>query len=215
MALVKVLNIKKQEVGEVDLPDSVFKVEPSSALVHQAIVTQLAGRRRGTASTKTKAEVRGGGKKPFKQKGTGNARQGSSRSPLMPGGGENFGPKPRSYFKAFPKKMATAAMKSALSDKLASDRIVILDEFKLDKPATQKVAAVLNKTFGMKKALIVDTDNKNLELSSRNLATHKFLKTIGVNVYDVVNHEWLVMSKKAALSLAEKLAGEKKSAKKV
>ncbi|PIT89263.1 MAG: 50S ribosomal protein L4, partial [Candidatus Levybacteria bacterium CG10_big_fil_rev_8_21_14_0_10_36_7] len=91
MALVKVFNIKNQEVGELDLPDSVFKVEPSSALVHQAVVTQLAGRRRGTASTKTKAEVRGGGRKPFKQKGTGNARQGSSRSPLMPGGGESFG----------------------------------------------------------------------------------------------------------------------------
>src|SRR5471032_437812 len=104
MALVKVYNLKKQEVGEVDLADSVFKAEIKPALVHQAVVTQLAGRRRGTASTKTKAEVRGGGRKPFKQKGTGNARQGSSRSSLNVGGGANFGPKPRSYFKTFPKK---------------------------------------------------------------------------------------------------------------
>jgi len=214
MALVKVFNIKNQEVGELDLPDSVFKVEPSSALVHQAVVTQLAGRRRGTASTKTKAEVRGGGRKPFKQKGTGNARQGSSRSPLMPGGGESFGPKPRSYFKAFPKKMAAGAMKSVLSDKLASERLLILDEFKLDKPASKKMAIVLGSTFSMKKALLVDVENKNLELSVRNLATHKFLKTDGVNVYDVVNHEWLVLSKKAAITLAEKLSGDKKATKK-
>src|SRR3989344_671378 len=147
MALVKVFNLKKQEVGEMDLPDSVFKVEPSPALVHQAIVTQLAGRRRGTASTKTKAEVRGGGKKPFRQKGTGNARQGSSRSPLMPGGGESFGPKPRSYFKTFPKKMAQAAMRSALSDKLGSERLIVIDDIKFGKPKTKDVAAVLG-TFG-------------------------------------------------------------------
>lgn len=197
MATVKVYNLKKQEVGQIDLPDSVFKAEVNSALVHQAVVTQLAGRRRGTASTKTKAEVRGGGKKPFRQKGTGNARQGSSRSPLMPGGGESFGPKPRSYFKTFPKKMAQAAMRSALSDKFGSERIIVIDELKIAKPKTAEMAALVE-LFGLNKALIVDGANKNLELASRNLAKHKFLKTEGVNVYDVVNHEWLVLSKKAA-----------------
>ncbi len=210
MAKVKVFNLKKQEVGEIDLPDSVFGVEVSSAIIHQAVVTQLAGRRRGTASTKTKAEVRGGGKKPFRQKGTGNARQGSSRSPLMPGGGESFGPKPRSYFKAFPKKMAQAAMRSALSDKLGSERLIVIDDIKIAKPKTKDVASVLG-TFGLGKALIVDSENKNLELASRNLEKHKYLRTEGVNVYDVVNHEWLVLSKQAAQSLAERLAGDKRA----
>lgn len=209
MALVKVYNLKKQEVGEIDLPDSVFKAEVSSAIIHQAVVTQLAGRRRGTASTKTKAEVRGGGKKPFRQKGTGNARQGSSRSPLMPGGGESFGPKPRDYFKTFPKKMAQAAMRSALSDKFGSERLIVIDEFKL-KAKTKEVASVIA-TFGFGKALIVDGDNKSLELASRNLEKAKFLRTEGVNVYDVVNHEWLVISKKAAQALSERLTGEKRA----
>ena len=205
MALVKVYNLKKQEVGEIDLPDSVFKTEVSSAIVHQAVVTQLAGRRRGTASTKTKAEVRGGGKKPFRQKGTGNARQGSSRSPLMPGGGESFGPKPRDYFKTFPKKMAQAAMRSALSDKLASDRLLVIDDFKLAKPKTKDIAAVIG-TFSLGKALLVDSDNRNLELASRNLEKSKFLRTEGVNVYDVMNYEWLVLSKKAAQTLGDRLS---------
>jgi len=212
MALVKVYNLKKQEVGEVELPDSVFATEVSSAIIHQAVVTQLAGRRRGTASTKTKAEVRGGGKKPFRQKGTGNARQGSSRSPLFPGGGESFGPKPRCYFKTFPKKMAQAAMRSALSDKLGSERLIVIDDFKIGKAKTKEVAAVLA-TFGFNKALIVDSDNKNLEFGSRNLEKAKFLRTEGVNVYDVVNHEWLVLSKKAAQTLGERLTGEKRAAK--
>ena len=210
MAVVKVFNLKNQEVGTVDLPDSVFKTEVSSAIIHQAVVTQLAGRRRGTASTKTKAEVRGGGRKPFKQKGTGNARQGTTRSPLMPGGGESFGPKPRCYYKTFPKKMAQAAMRSALSDKLGSDRLVVIDDFKFGKAKTKEVAGVLS-TFGLSKALIVDGENKNLELASRNLEKHKFLRTEGVNVYDVVNHEWLVISKKAAQALGERLASAKKA----
>ncbi|MCO5144122.1 MAG: 50S ribosomal protein L4 [Oligoflexia bacterium] len=183
MALVKVFNTKNKEVGEIDLPDAIFKVEVSSALIHQAVVTQLAGRRRGTASTKTKAEVRGGGKKPFKQKGTGNARQGSTRSPLMPGGGETFGPRPRSYFKALPKKMAQAAMRSALSDKLASERLIIVDDLKISAAKTKEVSSIIN-AFGFKKSLLVDSDNKDLEFGTRNLARHKFLRTEGVNVYD-------------------------------
>lgn len=208
MALVKVYDLNKKSVGEVDLPDSVFKAEVKPALVHQVVVAQLAGRRRGTASTKTKAEVRGGGKKPFRQKGTGNARQGSSRSPLNPGGGESFGPKPRSYFKAVPKKMAAGALRSMLSDKFGSERIIVIDEFKFDKPATKKMAAAIGATFGLAKALIVDHDNKNVELSSRNLMKHKFLRTEGVNVYDLVNYEWLVISKKAAVALGERLQSE-------
>lgn len=204
MATVKVYNLKKQEVGEVDLADAVFKAEIKPALVHQAVVTQLAGRRRGTASTKTKAEVRGGGKKPFRQKGTGNARQGTTRSPLMPGGGESFGPKPRSYFKTFPKKMAASALRSVLSDKFGSERILVIDEFKFTKPATKQLASALA-GFDISKALLVDKANENAELSARNLERHKFLRFEGVNVYDVVNHDWLVLTKQAALALSEKL----------
>lgn len=210
MATVKVYNLKKQEVGSVDLPDSVFNTEVSSAIIHQAVVTQLAGRRRGTASTKTKAEVRGGGRKPFRQKGTGNARQGSTRSPLMPGGGESFGPKPRDYFKTFPKKMAQAALRSALSDKFGSEKILVIDDMKLAKGKTKEAVGVLN-AFGLKKALFVDANNKNFELAARNLATHKYLRAEGINVFDVVNYEWLVISKKAAESLGEKLSTGKKA----
>ena len=208
MAQVKVYNLKKQEVGSVDLPDSVFKAEVKKALVHQVIIAQLAGRRRGTASTKTKAEVRGGGKKPFRQKGTGNARQGSTRSPLMVGGGANFGPRPRSYFQIVPKKMAAGAMRSMLSDRLANDRILVVDDFKIDKPNTQTMFKAISGTFGLNKALIVDNDNKNLELSSRNLEKHKFLKTQGVNVYDLANYDWLVISKKAVTALGDRLNPE-------
>jgi len=210
MASVKVFDLKKKEVGEVDLADSVFKAEISPAMIHQAIVTQLAGRRRGTASTKTKAEVRGGGRKPFRQKGTGNARQGTTRSPLMPGGGESFGPKPRSYFKTLPKKMAQAALRSALSDKFGSERLLVIDEFKV-KPKTKDVAAVIG-TFGLGKALFVDSDNRNMELASRNLERQKYLRTEGVNVFDVVNYEWLVLSKAAAKILSDKLSGSEKKA---
>jgi large subunit ribosomal protein L4 len=128
----------------------------------------------------------------------------------MPGGGESFGPKPRSYYKTFPKKMAQAALRSALSDKFGSERLLVIDDFKLSQSKTKEVAGVLA-TFGLNKALIVDSENKGLELASRNLAKHKFLRTEGVNVYDVVNHEWLILSKKAAQSLGEKLSAGKKA----
>lgn len=210
MATVKVYNLKKEAVGEMDLPDSVFNVPVSTAVIHQAVVTQLAGRRRGTASTKTKSEVRGGGRKPFRQKGTGNARQGSTRSPLMPGGGANFGPKPRDYSKVFPKRMARAAMRSALSDKFGSERLLVVDQFKLSKGKTKEMAGVLNK-FGTAKALIVDDKNESLELATRNLAKHKFLRTEGVNVYDLMNYEWLILSKSAAQALGERLASKTKA----
>jgi large subunit ribosomal protein L4 len=212
MAQIKVYNLKKESVGEIDLPDAVFKAEVNTTLVHQVILAQLAGRRRGTAKTKTKAEVRGGGRKPFKQKGTGNARQGSSRSPLMPGGGESFGPVVRSYFQIVPKKMAAGAMKSILSDKLQSDRIIVIDDFKFSKPSTKAIAKVAE-LFGWNKALLVDDKNKNAELSARNLEKHKFIRTEGVNVYDVANYEWLVLSKRSALELGKRLSKERQPAK--
>src|SRR3989338_534577 len=165
MAVLKVFSIEKKSVGEVDLSDAVFAAEINPALVHQVVNAQLAGRRRGTASTKTKGEVRGGGRKPFRQKGTGRARQGSTRSPLQPGGGETFGPRPRSYIQAVPRKMAEGAMRSALSDKFKSEKILIVDKFEFKKAQTKEAARILNKNFELKKALVVDSANKATELS--------------------------------------------------
>src|ERR1700733_14746854 len=137
MPTLDVVNQKNEKVGSMDLEAAIFASEINYPLVHQVIKAQLANRRQGTAKTKTKSEVRGGGKKPFKQKGTGNARQGSTRSPLMPGGGQNFGPQPRSYEQATPKEMMRGALRSALSDRVKAERLLVVDEFKLDKIKTK------------------------------------------------------------------------------
>src|SRR6476469_10058496 len=134
MPTLELINQEKQKVGTIDLRDDVFAVEVNIPLVHQVLKAQLAGRRQGTAKTQVKSEVRGGGKKPFRQKGTGNARQGSTRSPLQPGGGQNFGPQPRSYEQSTPKEMMRGALRSALSDRLKANRILVIDEFKLSAP---------------------------------------------------------------------------------
>src|ERR1700677_4669952 len=139
MPVVQVIDQQRNPVGTMTLRDDIFAVEVNVPLVHQVIKAQLAGRRQGTAKTKVKSEVRGGGRKPFKQKGTGNARQGSTRSPLNPGGGQNFGPQPRSYAEKTPKEMVRGALRSALSDRVKSARLLVVDEFKL--------AAIKTKTF--------------------------------------------------------------------
>src|SRR6059058_1755931 len=130
MPTLDVVNLENKKVGSIDLRDDVFAVKVNVPLVHQVLKAQLAGRRRGTAKTKVKSEVRGGGRKPFRQKGTGNARQGSIRSPLRPGGGQSFGPQPRDYSQATPKEVVRGALRSALSDRLKAQRILILDQFK-------------------------------------------------------------------------------------
>src|SRR3954468_12216434 len=136
MPTLDVINQDKKKVGTIQLRDDVFAVPVNVALVHQVIKAQLAGRRQGTAKTKTKSEVRGGGRKPFRQKGTGKARQGSTRSPLHPGGGQNFGPQPRSYEQSTPKEMMRGALRSALSDRVKSKRVLVIDELKLDSNKT-------------------------------------------------------------------------------
>jgi len=148
MPTLDVINQEKKKVGTIDLSDDVFGTDVNVALVHQVIKAQLAGRRQGTAKTKVKSEVRGGGKKPFKQKGTGNARQGSSRSPLNPGGGQSFGPQPRSYEQATPKEMMRGALRSALSDRVKSARLLVVDEFKLSAIKTKTFQNVIN-TLGL------------------------------------------------------------------
>jgi len=205
MPNLDVFNLDKKKVGSIQLSDEVFGTEVNVALVHQVIKAQLAGRRQGTHKTKTKAEVRGGGKKPFKQKGTGNARQGSSRSPLHVGGGQSHGPTPRSYEQRTPRKMMAGALRSALSDRVKSQRVMVFEDFGLKDTKTKAFAAVLKKLEVVKKVLIVDDENRNLELSGRNLANVRVLRTEGVNVYDIVKHDWLLVSKRAAAALDARL----------
>ncbi len=207
MPTLDVINQEKKKVGSIDLRDDVFAVDVNVPLVHQVVKAQLAGRRQGTAKTKTKAEVRGGGKKPFRQKGTGNARQGSSRSPLNPGGGQSFGPVPRSYEQATPKEMVRGALRSILSDRVKAKRILVIDEFKIASPKTKAFDEILKKKLQLEhKVLIVDDANENLVLSGRNIASVKILRTEGLNVYDIVRSEWLVMTKRAVQAVESRLA---------
>src|SRR3954468_10785928 len=163
MPTLELINQEKKKIGTIDLREDVFAVTVNIPLVHQVLKAQLAGRRRGTAKTKTKSEVRGGGKKPFRQKGTGNARQGSSRSPLKPGGGQSFGPQPRSYEQATPKEMVRGALRSALSDRLQSKRILIVDEFKIETIKTKALNGILRDKLQLDNVLIVDDANRTLE----------------------------------------------------
>jgi large subunit ribosomal protein L4 len=205
MPTLDVINLEKKKVGSIELSDDVFGAKINVALVHQVIKAQLAGRRQGTAKTKVKSEVRGGGKKPFKQKGTGNARQGSSRSPLHPGGGQSFGPVPRSYEQATPKEMVRGALRSALSDRVKASRMLVVDEFKLAAVKTKAFAETLKK-MDLDKVLIVDDANRNLELSGRNIPKIKVLRTEGLNVYDIIRYDWVVLSKRAAEAVQTRLA---------
>lgn len=205
MPSLEIINVDKKKVGTIDLRDDVFAVEVNPGLVHQVILSQLAARRQGTAKTKTKSEVRGGGRKPFRQKGTGNARQGSSRSPLNPGGGQNFGPQPRSYEQKTPKAVMKGALRSALSDRVKEKRVLIIDEFLIDKVKTKAFHAIVKK-LELDKALIVDEKNTHLELSGRNIKGIKILRSEGLNVYDIVKSEWLVFTKKAVQAVEGRLA---------
>jgi large subunit ribosomal protein L4 len=210
MPSLDLLNQEKKKVGTIELRDDVFGVDVNVALVHQVIKAQLAGRRRGTAKTKTKSEVRGGGHKPFKQKGTGSARQGSSRSPLQPGGGQSFGPVPRDYTQATPKEMMRGALRSALSDRVKADRVLVIDEFKLSSAKTKVLGDIMAKNLQVEMVLVVDDANKNLELSGRNLSKVKVLRTEGLNVYDIVRHDWVVMTKRAVEAVQSRLAPQAK-----
>jgi large subunit ribosomal protein L4 len=205
MPTLDLFDQQKKKVGTINLNDDVFGAEVNVPLVHQVIKAQLAGRRQGTAKTKTKAEVRGGGRKPFKQKGTGNARQGSSRSPLHPGGGQSFGPQPRNYEQSTPKEMVRGALRSALSDRVKESRMIVIDEFKFDSIKTKTFNELLKTKLQLDQVLIVDDANKNLELSGRNIPHIKVLRTEGLNVYDIVRYEWLVMTKRAVQAVESRL----------
>lgn len=207
MPKVAVYNSANQQVGDIELNDSVFGVEMNAGLVHQAVVMQLASRRLGTHATKTRGLVRGGGRKPWRQKGTGRARSGSTRSPLWVGGGTVFGPQPRSYAFRMPKKQRRLAIKCALSDKVASGDFIVLDDLQFDAPKTKSVVKMLG-DFGVDaKSLIITLDeNENVELSSRNIRGVKAINTMGLNVYDILNHTKLFITKAAIEKIEEVLA---------
>lgn len=206
MPTLDLFNQQKEKIGTIQLREDVFGVAVNIPLVHQVLKAQLAGRRQGTAKTKTKSEVRGGGRKPFRQKGTGNARQGSTRSPLNPGGGQSFGPQPRSYEQATPKEMMRGALRSALSDRIKSNRVLIIDEFKLETSKTKTLDQIIKGKLKLDKVLIIDDLNKNLELSGRNIPKVKVLRSEGINVYDIVRNEWIVLTKRAVQAVETRLA---------
>lgn len=209
MPRVAVYNTLGQQVGEIDLDDRVFGGEVNEAVLHQAVVMQLASRRRGTASTKGWAEVSGGGRKPWRQKGTGRARAGSIRSPLWRGGAVIFGPKPRDYSFKLPKKVRRLALKSALTAKVRDGELIVLEDLTLTKPRTKDMVAVLKALNVNNKALIVTAGNEqNVALSARNLPGVTWLPAAGLNVYDILAHDKLVITKEAVSRVEEALLPE-------
>ncbi len=206
MAKVKVLNLRAENVGEIELADEVFGADVNEPLLYEVLKAQLASKRSGSANTKTRSEVAGSSKKIYKQKGTGRGRHGSIRAPNFVGGGQQHGPKPRSYAYRPPAKMRAGALRSALSLKLKEGRLTIVDSFALDEVKTKSLANVLAVLKVAKGSLIVDQkDNEKLRLSARNLDTHQFLPPEGVNLYDLLRHEHLVLTKHAVTALVERI----------
>ncbi len=203
MANVSVYNIEGKEVGSIELNDAVFGVEINEHLVHMAVVNQLANNRQGTQSAKTRSEVSGGGRKPWRQKGTGHARQGSTRAPQWTGGGIVFAPKPRDYSFKMNKKEKKLALLSALTSKVADNKIVVLDEFKFDEIKTKKFAEVMNNLKVSKALVVLEGENKNVVLSGRNIPTVKVSATNEINTYDVLKYDTLVVTKAAVEKLQE------------
>ena len=203
MAKVSVYNIDGKEVGSIELNDAVFGVEVNEHLVHLAVVNQLANKRQGTQSAKTRSEVSGGGRKPWRQKGTGHARQGSTRSPQWTGGGVVFAPKPRDYSFKMNKKEKKIALLSALSSKVNDSKIVVLDSFNLDEIKTKKFAEVMNNIKVSNALFVIEGENKNVVLSGRNIPTVKVSATNEINTYDVLKYDTLVVTKAAVEKLEE------------
>ncbi|MBO4609402.1 MAG: 50S ribosomal protein L4 [Lachnospiraceae bacterium] len=203
MAKVSVYNMEGKEVGTAELNDSIFGVEINEHLVHMAVLQQLANNRQGTQKAKTRSEVSGGGRKPWRQKGTGHARQGSIRAPQWTGGGVVFAPTPRDYSFKLNKKEKQAALKSVLTDKVASDALVVVDELKFDEIATKEFAKVM-KNLNVEKGLVVLADNdKNVVLSARNMADVNTEVVNAINVYDILSAGKLVLTKDALEKIEE------------
>ena len=203
MANVSVYNIEGKEVGKIDLSDAVFGVEVNEHLVHMAVVSQLANNRQGTQKAKTRTEVSGGGRKPWRQKGTGHARQGSTRAPQWTGGGVVFAPVPRDYSFKMNKREKRAALKSALTSRVEENKFIVIDEINFEEAKTKNFANIL-KNLDVSKALVVlEDDNKNAELSARNIADVKTAKTNTINVYDILKYNTVITTKAVVAKIEE------------
>ncbi|MBO8172764.1 MAG: 50S ribosomal protein L4 [Bacillaceae bacterium] len=206
MPKVTLYNQSGAQAGEIELSDAVFGIEPNEHVLYDAVVMQQASQRQGTHKVKNRSEVRGGGRKPWRQKGTGRARQGSIRSPQWVGGGVVFGPQPRDYGYKLPKKVRRLAMKSALSSKVKNDEIVVLEDLKLDAPKTKEMAGILKNLNADNKALIVLSEfDENVVLSARNIPGVTLVDAAGINVLDVLNHDKLVITQEAVQKVEEVL----------
>ena len=203
MATVSVLNMEGKEVEKLELNDNIFGVEINEHLVHLAVVSQLANNRQGTQKAKTRSEVRGGGRKPWRQKGTGHARQGSTRSPQWTGGGVVFAPVPRDYSFKMNKKEKRAALKSALTSRVEENKFIVVDELNFDEIKTKKFQAVLN-NLNVNKALVVLEDgNKNVEISAKNIPDVKTAHTNTINVYDILKYNTVIATKAVVAAIEE------------
>jgi large subunit ribosomal protein L4 len=207
MPKVTLFNQAGSQIGDIELSDNVFGVVPNESVLYQAVLMQQASQRQGTHSTKTRGEVRGGGKKPWRQKGTGRARHGSIRSPIWVGGGVTFGPTPRSYSYKMPKKQRRLALKSALSSKVNDENILVVEELSLESPKTKEMKQVLAGLSSDAKVLVVTADyNDSVALSVRNLPGVKFVTADGVNVLDILNYKKIIITQDAVKKVEEVLA---------
>lgn len=207
MPQVALYNQQGAQVGEIVLNETIFGIEPHKQAMFDAVIMQRASMRQGTHKTKTRTEVRGGGRKPWKQKGTGRARQGSTRSPQWVGGGRAFGPTPRSYAYKLPRKVRRLAIKSALSSKVAENNLIVVDELNFEAPKTKQFQEVLaNLNVDTKVLVVINSDNDNATLSARNLANVTVVDENNVNVLDLVNNDKVVITKAALSNVEEVLA---------
>ena len=203
MANVSVYNMEGKEVGTMELNDAVFGVEVNEHLVHMAVVNQLANKRQGTQKAKTRSEVSGGGRKPWRQKGTGHARQGSTRAPQWTGGGVVFAPVPRDYSFKMNKKEKRAALKSALTSRVEENKFIVIDELKFDEIKTKKFQEVLNNLKVNKALVVLEDGNTNVEVSARNIPDVKTARTNTINVYDVLKYNTVITTKAAVEAIEE------------
>lgn len=203
MANVSVYNIEGKEVGKIDLSDAVFGVEVNEHLVHMAVVSQLANNRQGTQKAKTRSEVSGGGRKPWRQKGTGHARQGSTRAPQWTGGGVVFAPVPRDYSFKMNKREKRAALKSALTSRVEENKFIVIDEINFEEAKTKNFANILKSLDASKALVVLEDDNKNAELSARNIADVKTAKTNTINVYDILKYNTVITTKAVVAKIEE------------
>jgi large subunit ribosomal protein L4 len=205
MTVIDVYNLQAEKTSQMELNDAIFKVTIRKDILHQVVVSQLNKRRAGTASTKSRSEVKGSGQKVWRQKGTGRARVGTASSPIRKGGGVAFGPRPRKYLQKVPKKVKRAALIMALTDKLSSERLVVVEDFNLPEIKTRNFVQVM-KNFQVNRALIITEDkNENLERSSKNVPWIKVMRYEGINVYDILKHDHLFLARSAIKKIEEAL----------